>query len=377
MNFIIGLGILQGILIILFFLPIKKNRKANIWLMAMILLAIIQMLLLSYIQLPFQIGGSLILKILVRLVVFLIPSCLFFYFRFLIEKNIKLSLRDLIHAFPAILATGYLLYSYGAHIGQEDPWSQIDEQYFAKEWFGFLLIQSIVIIAYGVLLFKLYSGYRSALKDNFATLEGKQLQWLLGLIKGDFIIGIAGLLGGLLSIYAFANVGMNEKLISNAIIFILVVVSICTFWITFKAIKVPELFRVVEFGTKKEKYSHSILPSDKYQNLENDIIAIMEEQQLYLDAELNLGMLAQKLGHSNQILSQYLNQSLNTSFYDFVNDYRLRQAKRMLIDPNFGYLTIEAIAKESGFKSKSTFYSFFKRKMGLTPKQYVNQQKSQ
>ncbi len=79
---------------------------------------------------------------------------------------------------------------------------------------------------------------------------------------------------------------------------------------------------------------------------------------------------ANQLPISDKVLSQLLNQHFQQNFYDFVNTYRIETAKTKLIDPNLAHLSIQGIALEAGFKSKSTFYSLFKKMVKMTPAQF-------
>ena len=72
-------------------------------------------------------------------------------------------------------------------------------------------------------------------------------------------------------------------------------------------------------------------------------------------------------------LSQLLNENLNQKFYDFVNGYRVEEAKRALFDPANDHLTILAVALEAGFSSKSAFNAAFKKFAGTTPSDFRKQ----
>ncbi|MBX2875783.1 MAG: helix-turn-helix domain-containing protein [Saprospiraceae bacterium] len=62
-----------------------------------------------------------------------------------------------------------------------------------------------------------------------------------------------------------------------------------------------------------------------------------------------------------------MNRRMATSFYNLVNRFRVEQAKLLLLDPQAAHLSIEGIAYECGFKSRSTFFKFFKKEVGMTP----------
>lgn len=94
---------------------------------------------------------------------------------------------------------------------------------------------------------------------------------------------------------------------------------------------------------------------------------LMEEEKPYLNPDLNLQLLADQLGIREKELSELLNAGLDTSFYAFVNTYRLQEVRTLLLDPEKQHLTNLAIAQEAGFSSRSTFFNLFKKHFGTTP----------
>ena len=106
---------------------------------------------------------------------------------------------------------------------------------------------------------------------------------------------------------------------------------------------------------------------------ENRLREIMEKEQLHLNPDLSLRLLAEYMNLSPNQMSQLLNDGFELNFADFVNGYRLEEFKEKLTEKNAHHLTILAIAYDSGFNSKTVFNTFFKKKMGITPKAYWNQ----
>ncbi len=95
---------------------------------------------------------------------------------------------------------------------------------------------------------------------------------------------------------------------------------------------------------------------------------IMEADKPYLNPELKSAELAQLLGISTHEFSRLINQHLGKSFSDFINEYRVLEAKDLLVS-NSNY-TLEAIGNQAGFNSKSAFYKAFKKFQGTTPGQF-------
>jgi AraC-like DNA-binding protein len=96
----------------------------------------------------------------------------------------------------------------------------------------------------------------------------------------------------------------------------------------------------------------------------------MEKDRVFLDAELNLQQLARKVGIHYNYLSRIINEKFGLSYNDYINGYRIEEAKRMLADPGQAARTILDIAYDTGFYSKSVFNTAFKKVTGMTPSQY-------
>ncbi len=125
---------------------------------------------------------------------------------------------------------------------------------------------------------------------------------------------------------------------------------------------------------KKEKYADSKIEEQAANDLVEKITDIMTEEELYKNSNLSLSILAKKLHIRPQLLSQILNNNLNKSFSQFINEYRIQAAKQLLTaHPD---LKIEAIAEKCGYNSKSTFYTAFKKITNTTPAKYLQENKS-
>lgn len=120
------------------------------------------------------------------------------------------------------------------------------------------------------------------------------------------------------------------------------------------------------------KYKKNNLSEEKIEQIALKIVRSMENDLLYRNAELRLSHLAEKIAESPNHISQVINDVFKQNFYDFVNAYRIEEAKRLLKSAQFQNYSIVAIGEEVGFNSKSTFYTAFKKNTNLTPIQYQN-----
>ena len=137
--------------------------------------------------------------------------------------------------------------------------------------------------------------------------------------------------------------------------------------VVYKGLKQPRIFSGIE---EKPKYAEQKLTSFDNERYVEQLTTYMENEKPYLIPSLSLNDLAGKLLMSPRTLSQVINGSMNQNFFDFVNSYRIEEAKRILLDPSSQHETILEILYEVGFNSKSVFNSAFKKHADATPTQF-------
>ena len=147
--------------------------------------------------------------------------------------------------------------------------------------------------------------------------------------------------------------------------------AILVYTIGYKAIAQPELFADRERIIYAQKTGALPLVSNtEAKQYQVELEELMIKEQPYLDDQLKLSHLAKRLGITDHKLSYILNTHLCSSFSDFVNSYRIDAAKDLLADPKKSHLKILAIGYDSGFYSKTNFYSTFKKHTGTTPSEF-------
>jgi AraC-like DNA-binding protein len=119
--------------------------------------------------------------------------------------------------------------------------------------------------------------------------------------------------------------------------------------------------------TKKTKYKDSPLQPDFAEECVDKPTGLMEKEKLYCDAGISLQSLAERLSISPHILSQVLNERLKRNFSDFINSYRIEEAKRILESRAGGQRKISVTALDVGFNTMAAFYKAFKKHTGGTP----------
>ena len=130
---------------------------------------------------------------------------------------------------------------------------------------------------------------------------------------------------------------------------------------------VPAALQLSEEDTNKEKYGASQLDETQKTDHLDVLLRHFGTARPYLQQELTLRDVAKQINIPYRYVSQVVNEKLDQNFMDFVNSYRIEAAKAMLLDPEWSHLTIDGIAGEAGFNSRSAFYTAFKKVTGTTP----------
>jgi AraC-like DNA-binding protein len=157
--------------------------------------------------------------------------------------------------------------------------------------------------------------------------------------------------------------------------FLLVVI----FVIAYNSLKQKEIFPLNE-NLRKEiiliveeqsvELKRKVIPDGNLLKYKSILHELMNAQKPYLDSELNLIKLAELVNMTPHQLSYIINTGFNANFFQFINTYRVEKAKELLLNEEMNKLSILGIAYESGFNSKTSFNTTFKKITGQTPSEY-------
>ncbi|NET35056.1 MAG: AraC family transcriptional regulator [Cyanothece sp. SIO1E1] len=207
----------------------------------------------------------------------------------------------------------------------------------------------------------LLNNYRERLLANYSDIEKRQLNWMQSIVYGFmglFTLFVLSLVLNISSNYPDFDYEQYFYLGS----FVLV------YWMTFKSVKLEG--DTAPPQTEIPTTTNTTKPVEVDSKQKDQLLEYMLTEKPYLNSELTAVDLAQTLGLTRHQLSQILNEQLGKNFYDFINAYRVDAFKAHLEDPAFANYNLLGLALESGFKSKSSFNSIFKKVTGMTPSQY-------
>jgi ligand-binding sensor domain-containing protein/AraC-like DNA-binding protein len=120
---------------------------------------------------------------------------------------------------------------------------------------------------------------------------------------------------------------------------------------------------------EKKKYEKVRLSPEYAEKYMKKLLHLMESEKPFLNSDICLHGLSERLNIPDHYLSQVINTRLNQNFYDFINQYRVEEAKRILANSK-NHLTILEVAFEVGFNSKSAFNRVFKKYVKMTPSDF-------
>lgn len=247
----------------------------------------------------------------------------------------------------------------------------------------FGLLNALSLAVYSGAALKQLAHYRSALLDQYSAIERISLDWLKMLAIIVLTSGVA--------IAALNVARLFTGLPSSATAIILVPFSLVVFYtvavLGFRQSSVlligarpaepvagesiVAVDTVEEAAvTRETKYERSGLDDERARRIWARLETLMSTEAPYLDSELQLSTLAERLKVSPQTLSEVLGRIADSRFYDYINRLRVERAKLLLRDSASADISILDIALAAGFKSKSTFNKYFRQEVGQTPTEY-------
>ncbi|MCU4174767.1 helix-turn-helix domain-containing protein [Carboxylicivirga sp. N1Y90] len=237
------------------------------------------------------------------------------------------------------------------------------DMYWAK--LGLILINAFTFITLSFLKIR---RHQKNIQQFASSTQEINLNWLEYIIIAIVVLVVAVSVFNLVFFTLPLNGFMN------------VMVLLVVLFITYYSLRQTEIFPknkaevkvVVDINAEEqnEEPKRQVLSDDKVVEIKAQLDSLMERKSPYLDSELTLMKLAQLLNITSHQLSYVINKGYSENFFQFVNRFRIEKAKRMLADKKNEKLSILGVAFESGFSSKTSFNTTFKKMTEQTPSEY-------
>lgn len=125
----------------------------------------------------------------------------------------------------------------------------------------------------------------------------------------------------------------------------------------------------------KDSVSNDFISKEEADNIHRLIIHYLESEKPYVNSDFSMHDLCNKLNVSRRKISYVLNEVLEKNFYGVVNEYRIKEAQKLMNDDHINQMKIEVLGEMVGFQSKSSFNACFKKLTGMTPSEFRQSKK--
>jgi AraC-like DNA-binding protein len=296
---------------------------------------------------------------------------LYFYTRSLVYKGFSISLQNFIHFLPfVVLFAGTEIYYQSQSFEiQERILTSLSEHRIPAFIADISTLIFLQFLGYAIWSLRLVSQYKKMASQYFSNPKYTDVSWLYSTLIFFMLIIIISILNGLFAQTAFSK----YYLVAFNIVMLLLLLFVMQ--VMMKALSQPYFFSYSDssdFNDRTAKMSAG--EKAEKDEIIQTLLEFMKSDKPYLEAELTLEQLAAKLTLKPRLLSQAINDILRQNFFDFINRYRIDEAKNLLTDPKDKKITVLEILYQVGFNSKSSFNTLFKKYTGLTPTEFRKEQ---
>lgn len=354
-------------ILLIFFLGFKsadnhRAKKLLIALLSLVLLVNLSSLISAnywYREIPHVAGFA-------RGMVLLFGPLIYLYSLSITDSNFRFRWKQLVHFIPYFVSVIFVrIQMYGV---DPDLYIEAVDALMAGTmpmngvvslWFVSYFVQLFVY----VLLIRRQLNKRADHSTNRFQVEFvHRKKWINRL---SLMLSLLGILFLALSVYCLVTSTNSAK--GNFLYTLILAVG--THIIAYQTILEKEIL----FPEFKKKYASNALNDEVRMRLIEQFRALLEEEKVFTDPDIKLGVIASRVGVHPTLVSRFINSEYNQSFNDLIHVHRIEEFKRRLKDPNYLGYSIFGIAQDVGYNSKSTFNTAFKRLNGQTPSTYLKE----
>lgn len=293
-------------------------------------------------------------------------SFLFFYTPFLylytksfLKPRFRFSKRNLYHFIPFVFSLLLLSANFFISKNSSGEYVLISQ----LGWIILILAYYIQAVVYTIAAIKTSLNYRENIKRMFSNIEQIKISWLTFILSGFLTIWFIFLGNFMLNVFGLSNHFLDDLTLSIGLLLLFGFVNA----MVFKCLKEPAiLIDDYIWGNGKTQQ----LPKAVNEETAAKLTEFMKMDKPFLSPSISLSELADKLSIHPKTLSLVIKHSFNKNFYDYVNGYRIEEAKNLLSCSENQNKTLLEILMDVGFNSKSVFNTAFKKHTGMTPSEY-------
>lgn len=362
----------------------KEERHSDFWLMALLMCRALS-------GVPYMLGWLGIDYLWNTLTFYpwdglglLFPAIMYFFLQSLTNETWRFQWRRDAKFLAPYLA--YFVYHFAVAVQGKDFaqwwWSNIDGRFYIYLFFDVLEMFMEGLCFY--LSFRWYKSYVEWTKNYFSNTEKVNYQWFI-----NFLIVLAAsiFMGYMMKFYLFFFPPLQESWFQS-LWWGYLTSTVLSYYVSIEGL-IQTRVRSVQFEQAKsntftflepkkeqkeeeniDKIEKNVLPEELFP-YKNKILDLFEKEKIYLEADLSLTDVAQKLKTNISIVSQVINSGFDKNFNDFVNFYRVEEFKNKVKQADCQHLTLLGIAFDCGFNSKATFNRAFKKMTGEAPNDYL------
>lgn len=295
----------------------------------------------------------------------------FFYFH--VKRNVTWI--DLFHFVPFVIVFLWILPFYlktapeklaiinGFYEPIEKPEIEL-MQYLYVLHIGFYCFLGYLILKKKSALFDVYNSDNIQYQYN---IRSQNLYFLISLLAAlSFVVC-------LVSDFYGVYYGIVDKFTVSLLVILILLLQIYFTYNGYDEILELEFKNSLTQKNKKKSASKRKAEVKNHLIIKSKLDELMASKKLYRNADLKITEVANLLNVTMHELSAAINEHNGNNFFDYINKLRIEELKTTLLDDNKKNLTLFAIARESGFKSNSSFYRVFKKYVGVTPSQFIEQ----
>lgn len=277
------------------------------------------------------------------------------------QHSFRLKVRHLVHLVPSLLCVATLL-AFHVHSSELRLLAPLEAGVASGLVTWLWDLTKLVPLLYACASVVIVQRYRSQLKDEYSHFSTTEPSWLNILTLGFFASWAWSVLVHLIAKFSSDEMADSLGIADNYVAFTLI-----------NALFIYSLAYAHQLLTTRAEPARDSSDSSPTNEAIDCVRRVMEVDKIYLQPNLNIEQFSARLGMPVKEVSAVINKHFGTNFFEYINSYRVNEAKLLLADKSMEDKTVLDILLQSGFNSKSAFHRFFKRLVGMSPTEFRKQ----